>query len=305
MNEEIDFYGSLTKSINSSKTSDINKSRVKSKQNDLKICQVYSEFIQPQNTDDHSKIKKPKLIDQDKMEINENEEKKEINLSDTFIGINTFESDNVFSDLSNFGLLIICLEQKSDFAKSNFSFKGRCSINLLSGCIQINGFKIDNTIEKWFDLFSPESNSYLTILNKQEDDANFGLTYHQIISKIQNLFHINIENSIEENLRNFLVKTNFNNKTSSLFAIRPLKSQLCNYICHFDNFQTVYQTNMNSSELTAENQSMYQIMNKFGIFPISEQHFNAIQLENENEKETVQEIVVDSELNTEGRKKNL
>lgn len=304
MNEEIKFYESLTKSINSNKSSDTNKSKVKTKNNDLKHCQVYSEFIESHNIDDDFQIKKPKLNDQSfgtsKMQLVENQEQKEANISDSFIGVNSFNCDNFFAELANFGLLIVCLEGNSDFAKNNFSFKGRCSINLLCGCIQINGFKIDTTQDKWHDIFSPESNSYLTIINKQENNSNLSVPYPNILSKIQIICQTAIDSSIEEKIRDFLVRTNFNNHTSSLVVIRPLKSQLCNYICYFENFKNIYQTKIDSNELAKDNISMCNIMNKFGIFPIPDQYFHGIHLENENEKEVVREVLAESRENSEG-----
>lgn len=300
MNEEIDFYASLTKSINSIKSSDSNRSSMRSKKSESKICQVYSEFIQSNITnDDGIQKKKPKLAEPS-LFVNQTEmkdpERKDTDLLNSFIGINSFESENLFAGLANYGLLIVCLESNSDFSIKNFTFKGRCSINLLCGCIQINGFKINCSQDKWYDLFSPESNSYLTISNIQEDNSNFIQSYEQILSKIQIISQINIDNLVEENIRNFLIKSNFDNQNSSLIAIRPLKSQPCNYICNFQNFQNIYQTSKESNEL------LNQLFNKFGIFPIPCQNFNAIHYERDNEKNIVQQILTGNEANSEGKK---
>ncbi|RNA00906.1 hypothetical protein BpHYR1_015647 [Brachionus plicatilis] len=241
---------------------------VKTKNNDLKHCQVYSEFIESHNIDDDFQIKKPKLNDQSfgTSKLVENQEQKEANISDSFIGVNSFNCDNFFAELANFGLLIVCLEGNSDFAKNNFSFKGRCSINLLCGCIQINGFKIDTTQDKWHDVFSPESNSYLTIINKQENNSNLSVPYPNILSKIQIICQTAIDSSIEEKIRDFL---------------------------------NIYQTKIDSNELAKDNISMCNIMNKFGIFPIPDQYFHGIHLENENEKEVVREVLAESRKNSE------
>lgn len=75
---------------------------------------------------------------------------------------------------------------------------------------------------------------------------------------------LNIENfeEIEANLDRFLVSNHFNSKTSSLVAVGPLKSQICNYLSYFPNFQVLYH-----SKSTDQDQTIARLM-KFGLYPV-------------------------------------
>ncbi|CAF0868791.1 unnamed protein product [Brachionus calyciflorus] len=304
MSEYIDFYGSITRNQNTSKSESSNSSNSKKKPNQYKI---YSTYIQNYDQND-SQVKKLKLNEQKETRVECSEEEMEQeepkqDFSESFIGLKTFQYENVFTDFANNDYLIICLEKNS--GKNNLLFKGRCSFALLFGFVQINGFEINDHQSKWYQLYSPETNSHLAILNKQDmPGSEFNeLEYQNILRKLRNNFNLNIEAISNDKFREFLVKNNFHTGTSSLLVIRPLKSQLCNYICYFDNFQQVYQNSLGFNENEINRSDMNQFdcsLHKFGIFPVSEEFFNAVHIENDNERLVIEEVLLDSDKNTEG-----
>ena len=182
----------------------------------------------------------------------------------SFVGIDSFDaSDEIFSDLIDQDILLICLDSRKSLNKENFSFKGSCSMSLLHGHVQINGFQIKNVEldpvkikpAKWYELHSPETNSFIAVLNKSNEvldeqmlSANF---VEALLNKIKTL--LNLDTQIFDNLNEFLHKNDFSFSTSSLIAFAFLKSQMCNYISSFPNFKHVYKQIISVSS----NRSMY------------------------------------------------
>lgn len=227
-------------------------------------------------------------------------------LIQTFIGSNTFECDNVFADLISQDLVLVCLESKSKNEKNSFCFKGKCSLRLIHGEVQINGYYLKNDTHKWVDLYSPETNSYLSIANSRSSNEMDQIDVSSdLLNKIKDCLSLTLENSMDQKLQDFLQKNNFSPNSSSLFILRSLKSQFCNYISYFENFQHIYQSqlvgskndivnlNLNSSEIDS-------LMAKLGIYPVPSNFFNAIHVESLEEKTVVNEILtVSDELTTE------
>lgn len=94
-----------------------------------------------------------------------------------------------------------------------------------------------------------------------------------IADQLRQVLNSDISDEFEAKLTKFLAVNQFNQKSSSLFAIAPLKSQMCSYLSHFPNFQVVYQSKISPSE---NNNEMMSKLVKFGVYPSvnSNQIFN-------------------------------
>ena len=220
----------------------------------------------------------------------------------TFIGLDTFSCKNIFLDLIDSDLVLVNLDSRSK--KNNFCFKGNCSIGLICGQIKINGYVLkrlsfeNENQQKWFDLYSPETNSYLSIINNRDEsqtnDEN-SLDAEYVIMQIKLNTGLNIDNQMEMKIREFLVQAQFSSNTSSVFVLRPLKAHMCNYLSYFENFQHVYQSP--SALISSDDDKNQNLANfdakleKFNIFPIGSEHFNAIHLEREEEVAIFNEIL--------------
>jgi hypothetical protein len=209
-----------------------------------------------------------------------------------FLGVNRFECEHVFGDLLDENLLLVNLDSN----KVGFCFKGACSISLIHGHLQVNGFQMRAQLDqsssslKWYDLYSPESNSFLTVLNKkqpsemhdtmEESQADFTHLSRSIYFSLA----LNRDfDSFDRSLKEFLQK--FPTNSSSLFVLKALNSQMCNYFGYFENFHSVYHAASSGVELNRQKSShVDEKLTQMGIFPISSEHFNAIHLEQEEEK---------------------
>lgn len=285
-----------------------------------KKAQVYSRYIESdhkQLNSDDIKIKKNDLVKKPRLnEIitpmeEENVFKATLNETDfsnvstdnfnydlmkAFIGLNQLNCENVFIGFIDQEFILINLDEKSKFKKNNFCFKGKCSISLIYGEIEINGHILkhylnENTCKKdWYDVYSPETNSFVSLFNKAKLNSRSnenGLNINSILDRIKTVCNLNIDSKSEENLEKFLKENEFSAESSSLLAIKPLRSQICNYLSYFENFQYVYQS---ASQLHSDNINSIQndVENKFiniGIHPVSSDHFNAIHIISNEEKE--------------------
>jgi hypothetical protein len=223
----------------------------------------------------------------------------------TFVGLDTFSCKNVFLDLVESDLVLVNLDSSS--VKNNLCFKGRCSIGLIHGQVKVNGYVLkrlgfeNSTQFKWFDLYSPETNSYLSILNNRneshENDNNENTQEIDYLSmQIRANTGLEFDNQLELKLREFLKQNKFNSSTSSLFVLRALKSHMCNYLSYFENFQHVYQSPsaLVSNIADDKNQNLVNFdakLEKLNMFPIGSEHFNAIHLERDEEIAVVNEIL--------------
>jgi len=218
-----------------------------------------------------------------------------------YVGVNRFECENVFTDLLDENLLLVNL----DSSKHGFCFKGTCSISLIYGHLQVNGFQMRAVIDesssnlKWYSLYSPESNSFLTVLNKQEisqvneeEEAMTGEGESQIdLSLVSRRIYLSLNlkrdfDAFDKSLKGFLQK--FCIKSSSLFVLKAFNSQLCNYFGYFENFHSVYQATLSGIEFNRQKSSQVEEkLAQMGIFPISSELFNAIHVEQEEEKSII------------------
>ena len=317
MNEDQSNYSS-TSSTNTSMPHGYSK---KIYNPNYKRPQVYSNYIQP-NLQSNTKgsndkfqkaasysdiIKKPKLNQEttaSKTSNLDNSMDNQINQCDpalmnylnSFLGINTFESENLFLDLIENDLALICLDHETKSKKNNFCFKGRCSIALVYGKLNINGYELKanlNDSAKWFDLYSPETNSFLSIsnklnLNENLTAANLEQQQNVLINRIQFLTQIELSQFPEKNLRLFL--RDFMSNTSSLFLLRGLKSKIQNYFGYFDNLKQIYKS-YSSKESQSELENHIDIkLSHLGLYPVADYNFNAVFVETDDEREIVLEF---------------
>ena len=221
-----------------------------------------------------------------------------------FIGLQTFEAaaNNLFMDFIENDLILVCLDSRPEF-KSKFCFKGKCKLALVYGQININGYDIkssgllDNRNEgsKWFDLYSAETNSYVSISNTQIVENSYDqLDDNQkedLAKQIMLKCNISIDNSIFLSLKKFMTSNEFCAQTSSLFALKILKSQMCDYLSYFDNFHHIYQSGIGF----AKQQDFDSKLAKIGVFPVDPQNLGAIKIERTEEKQIVKEILENSD----------
>jgi polynucleotide 5'-hydroxyl-kinase GRC3/NOL9 len=167
-------------------------------------------------------------------------------------------------------------------------FKGYISCGLIYGNIQINGFKIRNInfnklSIKWYDLFSPETNAFITISNKQSEiESDQSLTESSINLLIQNVITtLSLSNVNETSFNEFLRINNFSLNNSSLIILKSLNSKICNYLSHFKNLKVLYQNNSDTQQSKSDLDNLLQ---KIGIFPISSNNLNNVSIESTEDK---------------------
>ena len=273
--------------------------------------QIYSTYIQ-QNADQiqlndhkaHNKyatnndyIKKPKLTQPESKFSHENNpkiSKLEVDEEEsTCIGLETFNYANVFLIKSNY--MLVCFDDSSKM--KSLSFKGKCSLLSLYGSLSINGYNLKKNLsqpqEKWFDLYSPETNSFVTVLNRADQEPfkeYVTLTNEQLkevlIKQIFNYAQICPNETLTANLESYL--THFQLKKASLFLLKSLNSPMCNYINYIENFQQVYQLPTANCQATNEIDSE---LIRMGIYPVMTQNFNKIHRESIEEKLVCDEIL--------------
>ena len=167
----------------------------------------------------------------------------------SYIGIDTFTNENMFFEFVENELIVAALD-----SHENFCFKGRASICVLYGSVEVNAYKMDAS-DKFYDLYSPDCNSFLVLsaLNAQspQNEANSLNAIFQFI-----MSHVNADMNKEQELSDEDMKAMhdkanalkdyldaFREKNlTSLFVLRKLKSQLCNYLNHFENYNQLYQS---------------------------------------------------------------
>lgn len=290
--------------------------------------QVYSNYIQPNlqynnnqavsNSSQPGIIKKPKINQNDFEEngINNASENQQIQVDsaymsylNSFLGVNSFQSENVFLDLIANDLILVSLDSEAKSKKNNFCFKGKCSLALVYGRLAINGYDLKTNLNdpvKWFDLYSPETNSFLSISNKLNlseniTEANLEQQQTVLINRIKIMSQIDPSVFPEQSLRQFL--RDFISNTTSLFLLRGFKSNVCNYFGYFDNLKQIYHS---YQSLNKDNQSRVQndAAVKFshsGLYPVPENSFNAVLVESDDEREILNEFAY---LNDEKKKAN-
>lgn len=115
----------------------------------------------------------------------------------------------------------------------------------------------------------------MSIIRKRKCDAtnetiDFNKDYiKEIIGQLKTGFNAAISNEIEASLVDFLaVENQFNPKTSSVIAITVLKSQMCNYLSYFPNFQWVYHSKLNEAKSTQADDINYKLA-KFDLYSVA------------------------------------
>lgn len=132
----------------------------------------------------------------------------------------------------------------------------------------------------------------------------------KILNKIQFAFNINIGGEMEVNFSNFLADNQFDENTSSLIVISHLKSQMCNYLSYFQNFQIVYHSkstasNYSNDKLTSSSvvDDLETKLTKIGVYPILND-ISSIHQQTEEEALVIDEILngpkVDGNLSSDG-----
>ena len=149
--EDIDFFESLSKTNDDSNQSNSSQSKYTSNMYS-KRPQVYSSYIQPNlppafnskhqsnnnfKTQPNDYAKKPKMsqetlilsasssLDNHYAETIPNQNDSAlINTLSSFIGLQTFESENVFSDLTQKDMVLFSLDNQTNSKKNNLCFKG-------------------------------------------------------------------------------------------------------------------------------------------------------------------------------------
>ena len=226
----------------------------------------------------------------------------------SFIGLDSFESENVFLGLVDREYVLVILGDPAQSQKANLCFKGKCSMALVYGQIEVAGYTTNNfsvldnseVRAKWMDMFSPETNSFLAVTNSSKDKNAFeALTNLESVARetqleilvdavIRCLNLDETDQSLQDGLRLFL--ENFSLQSSSLLAIKPLKSAICNYLSSFDNLNHVY--NNRSMKKTPESASSPHdlCMAQLGLTSVKSDNFNAILIRSEEEKKIYAEV---------------
>lgn len=222
-------------------------------------------------------------------------DEQEMELANEVIGINSFESENMM--IINDEYLLVSLDNQT---KSNqFCFKGKCSVSLVYGHIGIAGYNLKRklsdrpTSTKWFDLFSPETNSFISINNKLEntspnEEINLPATKlaEVLVNLIKNSLNTKLETSaVGPKLNSFLSKSSPN--STSLFLVRSLNSHMCNYMGYIDNFKQVYQMKCADVKVMGETD---RTCAQLGLFPISMQSYKSVHQESNEERIICEEI---------------
>ena len=236
-------------------------------------------------------------------------------ITETVIGLNTFYCENVFPLDKNH--LLISLDCKNKSKKNSFCFKGKCSIAMIHGhlgkyrlifdykmlifksmFIGITGFNLKNSsidsqsLPNWHDLYSPETNSFLSITNKQNPEShseNLDIdAKNHAMNKLSYLIQVSINQEFTEpmiqQMTEFLFDISL--ETSSLFILRNLNSHVCNYLNYIDNFKQIYQVK-STDALNDIDSRFYQL----GVYPISLQSYQATHRESDEEKVILNEIM--------------
>lgn len=273
-----------------------------------------------------TEIKKAKYED-DSMREEQQEEAKsdedetmqtsnELNEDFKFIGVDTFNEAALLCDLNDFNddqqqqvnraesivdldenFIVLTLDTNEIFC-----FKGKISIKLIYGCVEINGYYIDSAQlkhrQRYFNLFSPDTHSHLSIVNKSiqqigldpvgDDDKA------QIIALIFNELS-NLNKNFKQNARiydklNSYLNENFNKKCKSIVILKKFKSKLCNYLTHFDNFKNMYQSSNLVSYIMSPNDIEFASM---GVYPINSSTNKSIVALNTDDFNKLNEISID------------
>lgn len=126
----------------------------------------------------------------------------------------------------------------------------------------------EQTDLQWYDLYSPETNSFIRISTKQSTGQGGSVEglYHSLVDLIRHLTkQTDMQQSQELALQQFLANISPTCQTS-LFLVRNLNSHMCNYLNYIDNFKQVYQMQCGDmKELSDTDRSFAQL----GLFPIT------------------------------------
>jgi hypothetical protein len=117
---------------------------------------------------------------------------------------------------------------------------------------------------------------------------------NRIITVAQSDFN---NNQTNHNLREFL--KDFSLKTTTLFFVRSFKSQMCNYLSNFNNFQQVYHTFTGIQKDQQQNEFDIKFA-RLGLYPVLEYSFNTIYTESEEERNVIKEFFNSDEANKKG-----
>jgi len=140
---------------------------------------------------------------------------------------------------------------------------------------------------EWRDLYSPETNSFLSIKNKAESRpvpdkaALFALIKHSL-TRYGRESNLGTE---EAALSAFLENSCL--QTASLLLVRRLESTVCSYLGYIDNFQQVYRVKAAGGVSGLTDSSLAQM----GVFPISAQAYLGVHTEREEERRVCSEII--------------
>ena len=219
-----------------------------------------------------------------------------------FVGVQSFaaSANNMFTDFIDSDLVLVSLDTRPQF-KSKFCFKGKCKLSLVYGQINVNGFDLKspklfdgascNGGPKSYELYSAETNSFLSISTSVSNDASSSsLDENQsdmLIRQIIQNYNLNgVDTSVYLKFKDFLRENQFSAETSSLFVLHALKSHMCSYLSYFENFHHVYE----SSAGVIAHQDLDSKLAKLGVFPVESQNFNAIKIETNEEKQIASEV---------------
>lgn len=160
-------------------------------------------------------------------------EKKHLPTELQYFSFDSIKSSNIYDDLiDNHAVMVIVEDHQA------ICFKGRIKVQVLSGCVEINGHKI-GAKNSYFDVYSPESNSFISIKN-----CNFQNEYVDIMTLSQRFVcDLNIDNLNQdkfENVKQFITKYSLMPK-SSLLIFKKLDSKLVNYISYFESYKQLYE----------------------------------------------------------------
>ena len=230
----------------------------------------------------------------------------------SYLGIEHFDDEHVCVALADRDCILVHLNSSR---KLNFCFKGKCSVWLVHGQVETSGFRLVGEQQqqpqaRWYDLYSPETNSFASISNlatanasaSTNEQAESELLVHQHVVDKLKLALGGFNAASEENLFRFLSDTRYSPALhhSSLLAIRPLHSPMCNYLSYFDNFQHVYHSPTNAlrqqqqqqqQQHTPESRVITAFLERFGVYPIPAAHFNAVRVTSDEESHNVAQII--------------
>ena len=140
---------------------------------------------------------------------------------------------------------------------------------------------------KWYDIYSPETNSFVRISNKLESnssgmDSSIENLYSSLVDLIKQLTKQADVQSHDLALKQFL--TQVSSMAASLFLVGNLNSHMCNYMSYIDNFKQIYQMQYaDLKELSDTDRSFAQL----GLFPIH----NSYQTESDQDRAVCNEIL--------------